>query len=118
MLAQILTLMGFQVAGEVIVTILNLSLPGPLCGLGLLFAWLRVAGGPSEGLARVAQVLIDHLGLLFVPAAAAVIGVGAQLLGDGVAIAVAIVGSTALSILVGGLAASQRAVHRAGQSSP
>ena len=103
MLLHLLLLMAFQLVGELIVTGLSLTFPGPLCGLLLLFGWLHVSGGPSEGLGRTAALLIDYLGLLFVPAGAAIVGFGALLLSEGVAIGAALLLSTGLAILVSGL---------------
>ena len=48
------------------------------------------------------MLLIDHLGLLFVPAGAAILSFASQLLDDGRAIAAALVISTCLGILVSG----------------
>jgi holin-like protein len=103
MLAQLLIIMGFQLAGEALVSGLGLSFPGPLCGLLLLFAWLNWRGGPSAELSQAAGMLVDHLGLLFVPAGAAIVGFGALLLADAVAIVGALLLSTGLAILVTGL---------------
>jgi holin-like protein len=108
MLAHLLILMGFQLAGEVIVTTLGLVFPGPLCGLLLLLGWLHLRGGPSEGLARVGSGLVDNLGLLFVPAGTAIIGFGALLLSDGLAICAALLLSTCLAIGVSGLLGCER----------
>src|SRR5262249_6547853 len=83
---QFLIIMGFQLAGEALVSGCGLSFPGPLCGLLLLLAWLNYTGGPSAELSRAADILVDHLGLLFVPAGAAIVGFGALLLADSVAI--------------------------------
>jgi holin-like protein len=110
MLAQLLVLMGFQLAGEVIVTSLGLVFPGPLCGLLLLLGWLHLRGGPSENLARVGTGLVDNLGLLFVPAGTAIISFGALLLSDGLAIGAALLLSTGLAICVSGLLGCER--HR------
>ena len=76
MLKNIAILMGFQLAGEALVTSLGLAFPGPLCGLLLLLGWLRLNGGPSQELAATSATLIDHLGLLFVPAGAAIVTFG------------------------------------------
>jgi holin-like protein len=103
MLTQLLILMGFQLIGEALVTCFGLTFPGPLCGLLLLFVWISIRGGPSDELAGAAGVLVDHLGLLFVPAGSAIIGFGALLFSDGLAIAGALVLSTGLAILVTGL---------------
>lgn len=103
MLMHILPLMGFQLVGEIIVTGLNLTFPGPLVGLLLLLIWLQVSGGPSDNFARAASVLVDNLGLLFVPAGAAVIGFGALLVNEGLAVGTALLVSTCLAIIVSGL---------------
>jgi holin-like protein len=103
MLPQFIVIMGFQLAGELVATSLPLTFPGPLCGLMLLLGWLSLKGGPSEDLGRAASILVDHLGLLFVPAGTAIIGFGTLLLTDGAAIAGALVLSTGLAILVTGL---------------
>ena len=103
MIAQLVLIMGFQLAGEFVATSLQLTFPGPLCGLMLLLGWLSLKGGPSEDLDRAASILVDHLGLLFVPAGTAIIGFGTLLLTDGVAIAGALLLSTGLAILVTGL---------------
>jgi len=101
--AQLLIIMGFQLAGEALVSACGLSFPGPLCGLLLMLAWLNYAGGPSAELSRAADILVDHLGLLFVPAGAAIIGFGALLFADSVAIVGALLLSTGLAILITGL---------------
>src|ERR1700730_7116390 len=103
MLTQLLVLMGFQLAGEVVVTGLGLVFPGPLCGLLLLLGWLQLRGGPSEELVRGGNGLVDHLGLLFVPTGTAIIGFGALLRSDGLAIGAALLLSTGLAICVTGL---------------
>jgi putative effector of murein hydrolase LrgA (UPF0299 family) len=113
---HLLLLMGFQLAGELIVAGLSL-IPGPLCGLLLLFGWLYLSGGPSETFDRTAAVLIDCLGLLFVPVGAAIIGFGGLLLSQGVAIGAALLLSTGLAILVGGLVSGARRASAAPQVS-
>jgi holin-like protein len=103
MLAQFLIIMGFQLAGEALVSGCGLAFPGPLCGLLLLLAWLCWTGGPSAQLSRAADILVDHLGLLFVPAGAAIVGYGTLLFVDGIAIVGALLLSTGLAIFVTGL---------------
>jgi holin-like protein len=60
-------------------------------------------------LTQVGTALIDHLGLLFVPAGTAVIAYGALLTRDGLAIAAALVVSTVAAVLVGGIIAARGA---------
>ena len=103
MVTHFLVIMGFQLAGEAIVAWLGTSFPGSLCGMLLVLIWLWLRRGPSEELTGASRALIDYLGLLFVPAGAAVMGFGALLLSDGVAIAASLILSTGLAIPVGGL---------------
>ena len=108
MLGQLLVIMGFQLAGETLTAGLDLTFPGPLCGLLLLLVWLGLRGEPSPELDRAATSLVDHLGLLFVPAGTAIVGFSALLLSDGMAIAAALLLSTGLAILISGLLGGAR----------
>jgi holin-like protein len=101
-LTQLGILMMFQFVGETLVASLGLSFPGPLCGMLLLLLYLYLRGGASEDLSNVGSKLIDNLGLLFVPAGAAIVGYGPLFATDGIAILAAIVASTLLAVLVGG----------------
>jgi holin-like protein len=74
MLNALTLLLLFQLAGEAIVLFFALPVPGPVIGMGLLFAALSLRGGPSRELRGTAQNLLQHLSLLFVPA-----GVGVML---------------------------------------
>jgi holin-like protein len=109
MLIQLGVLMMFQFIGEVVVTLSGIPFPGPLCGMVLLLGYLHLRGGPSEDLSRVGTVLIDNLGLLFVPAGTAVIAYAALLAHDGLAIATALIVSTIAAIFVCGVIAARSA---------
>jgi holin-like protein len=74
MLESITLLLVFQLAGEVITLMTGLPVPGPVIGMGLLFATLALRGHVSNDLRQTAQNLLQHLSLLFVPA-----GVGVML---------------------------------------
>lgn len=63
-----LWLLGCQLVGEVVVRWLGLPVPGPVLGMVLLFGVLSVRRpGPESGTLRVADGLLRHLQLLFVP---------------------------------------------------
>jgi holin-like protein len=111
MLNQLALLMGFQLTGEALVTGLGIPFPGPLCGMALFLGYLQVSGGPSEQLSTVATALIDHLGLLFVPANTAIVTYTALLAREGLPILAALVISTTVAVLIGGVIA-QRLVGR------
>lgn len=73
MLAALTTLLLYQLTGEVLVRALNLSVPGPVLGMLLLFATLWWRGGPNKDLKETSQTLLSHLSLLFVPAGTGII---------------------------------------------
>lgn len=68
MLAALTTLLLFQLIGEVLARVLNLSVPGPVIGMLLLFVTLWLRNGPGKELQETGQTLLQHLSLLFVPA--------------------------------------------------
>lgn len=89
-----------QLAGEFIIGATGLSVPGPVLGMVFLFCFLLVRGSIPNDLGMVADGLLNHLSLLFVPA-----GVGImlhfKLLGDDFfAISVALIVSTILTVIV------------------
>lgn len=89
-----------QLAGEFIIGATGLSVPGPVLGMVFLFCFLLVRGSIPNDLSMVADGLLNHLSLLFVPA-----GVGImlhfKLLGDDFfAISIALVVSTILTVIV------------------
>jgi len=65
-------LLLLQAAGEGLARVLGLPFPGPVIGLMLLLAALRVAW-VREPIAVVAEFLLEHLSLLFVPVGVGVI---------------------------------------------
>ena len=73
MLGYLTLLLACQLAGELLVAALHLPVPGPVCGMALLFAGLLIFGLPDD-LAKIADTLLSNLSLLFVPA-----GVGIML---------------------------------------
>jgi holin-like protein len=98
MIGALTLLLLFQLAGEVVVHLLALPLPGPVLGMALLFAALALRGGPSPDLRGTANGLLQHLSLLFVPAGVGVMAHWHRLADEGVAIVVAIVVSTVLAL--------------------
>ncbi len=68
MLEHLTLIFGCQLAGELIVAATGLPVPGPVCGMALLFAGLVIKGGLPAELARVGDALLGNLSLLFVPA--------------------------------------------------
>lgn len=89
-----------QLAGEFIIGAAGLSIPGPVLGMVFLFCFLLVRGSIPNDLSMVADGLLNHLSLLFVPAGVGII-LHFKLLGDDFfAISVALFVSTVLTVIV------------------
>jgi putative effector of murein hydrolase LrgA (UPF0299 family) len=108
MLLAILMLLACQLAGEVLARGLGLPVPGPVIGMALLFlglqarARLRPAGADVNDipLGAVAAFLLANLSLLFVPAGAGVVRQAGVLAAHGPGLIIALVVSTALTLVV------------------
>ena len=98
MLGAITLLLVYQLAGEVLVQLTGLPVPGPVVGMLLLFLTLMARGGAPEGLRETSQQILSHLSLLFVPAGVGVMLHFGRLGAEWLAIAVALVASTVLTI--------------------
>ncbi|WP_198360678.1 CidA/LrgA family protein [Thalassotalea crassostreae] len=61
-------LLAYQLLGEIMVIIFELSVSGPVIGLILLLLTLIVRGKEGEPLKSAADNLLSHLAMLFVPA--------------------------------------------------
>ena len=103
MLRPLTTLLLCQFVGEVVAHALDLPLPGPVIGLLLLLGLLVVRRGPDEAMRSTSNGLLRHLSLLFVPAGVGVVTQLGALAQDWVAIAGAVLVSTALGLVVTGV---------------
>jgi len=101
-------LLLFQLVGEILARALALPAPGPVIGLALmvaaLAAWSAWRPFDDEALAaselgRAASGLLGNLSLLFVPAGVGVVQYLGLLKAQGVALAAALIVSTALTML-------------------
>ena len=100
MLASLTTLLVLQLLGEVIARGLDLPVPGPVIGMALLFVVLLLKGGPGETLQTTSQTLLSHLSLLFVPAGVGIVVHLARVADEWLALLVALVVSTFVSMAV------------------
>lgn len=112
MLGAITLLLLFQLAGEAIALFFSLPVPGPVIGMGLLFATLALRGGPSPDLRNTAQNLLQHLSLLFVPAGVGVMLHLQRMADEWLPIVVALVASTFITIAVTALVLRALHVHQ------
>jgi holin-like protein len=100
MIAAIATLLLCQLLGEGIHLLTGLPLPGPVLGMFLLLGWLLLRPAERPTLLQVSAWLTAHLSVMFVPAAVGLIEEGPVLARNGVAIVVATLASTLLTIVV------------------
>ncbi len=108
MLHAILILLGCQLLGEVLTRGLSLPVPGPVIGMALLFAALQLrarmmtdaADIATLPLGAVAAFLLANLSLLFVPAGTGIIRQIDVLTANGPGLIIALVASTALTLIV------------------
>ena len=91
-------LLVFQCAGEGVVRLAGLPVPGPVAGMALLFAALLLRGKAPNALAAAAGGLGQHLSLLFVPAGVGVMMYVGQVASEWLPIAAALLVSTVLAI--------------------
>ncbi len=102
MLTYLTLIFCCQLIGELLVSFTGLPVPGPVIGMLLLFAGLLLHGSLPEDLGRVADALITHLSLLFVPAGVGVM-LHLKLLGDELLpISIALLASTLITIAISG----------------
>lgn len=110
---QALTLLFIcQLTGEVVVRALGIVFPGPVLGMALLFAGLLIFGRAGAALEGVAETILRNLSLLFVPAAVGMMQQVELIRAYWLAISVALVLSTLLTLTVTVL--TFRAVARLG----
>ena len=100
MLGYLNAIFGCQLIGELFATATGLPIPGPVCGMAILFAALVIKGSIPPDLAAVGVALLDNLSLLFIPAAVGVMLHARLLIADWVPLSIALIISTALTIAV------------------
>jgi holin-like protein len=103
MIPAFLIILGCQLAGELVSRLSGLPIPGPVLGMALMLAGLRLSPW-LRGLVRpVAEGILRNLLLLFVPAGVGAAGHLATLGENLLPILVAVAGSTVLAIAAGAL---------------
>jgi putative effector of murein hydrolase LrgA (UPF0299 family) len=101
MLNAFLLLIGAELVGTVLQSLLHLPLPPAVTGLFLLAALLVLRPGLRVGpLSGVANGLLRHMGLLFVPAGVGIVDHLDLIATEGLPLAAGLVGSTLLTLVV------------------
>jgi len=98
LVAGLTWLLVCQCAGEAVARLAHLPVPGPVLGMAILFAGLRVRGRVPDALGLAADGLARHLSLLFVPAGVGVMLHAGRVAAEWLPIAVALVASTVLAL--------------------
>ncbi len=104
MIEALAILLLCQLAGEVLVQVSGIPVPGPVMGMVLLFLGLWLRGPIPEPLRHTGQTLISHLALMFVPAGVGVMLYFERVSQEWLAILIALLISTLLTITVTALA--------------
>lgn len=104
MIAALATLLLFQLIGEALAQFSGLPIPGPVIGMLLLALLLGLRRHVPSTLGQVADTLLSHLSLLFVPAGVGVIQYLGRFADEWPAIIAALLLSTLLSIAMTALA--------------
>ncbi len=103
MLESLFVLLAFQLMGTTVGLALKLPIPGPVLGFALLASWMLLKFPLPEAMGTTASTLLQHLSLLFVPAATGMIQHLERLLVEGWALLLSVVLSTTLALIVGAL---------------
>ncbi len=100
MLAGFGLLLLCQLAGEAVVKVSGLPMPGPVVGMVLLVGLLAVRAPLLDGLSSTAEALLGNLSLLFVPAGVGVIQNLKIFGGEGIRLILVLIVSTAVTLVV------------------
>ena len=88
MITGLIVLLVCQLAGEVVVRTLGLSLPGPILGMVFLLVVLQVRRPHARsGLVRAPSTMLSYLPILYVPAGVGVVANLSRLRSDAMPIA-------------------------------
>ncbi len=102
MLPYITVLLLCQLAGEVLVRLAGLPLPGPVLGMVILFIGLIVRGRVPDGLDKTVQGIFINFPLLFVPASVGVMVHFKVIAAEALPIAAGVLISSVLTLVISG----------------
>lgn len=106
MIAAFLALIASELFGEVVRNAFDLPVPGPVIGMFFLAGVLALRkdkpGTPTipDALRRTTETLINHMGLLFVPAGVGIVAEAGLLRKEWLPVAAGLIGSTIASLAV------------------
>lgn len=100
MLQSFLILIGCQLAGEVIIKLTNIPVPGAVLGMIILFIALLMKRTVPNDLNITSNALIKYIGLLFVPAGAGISMYLGLIAEEWDVILIASAGSTIITLII------------------
>ena len=100
MIQGLVQLFIFQALGELASAFLLPFMPGPVLGLVLLLAFLTLRGRVPSDMDLVGSGILQHLGLLFIPASVGVVLYLPILRANGLAIGTALLASVLVTVAV------------------
>ena len=100
MLTGLVTIAGFEVAGDLLQKMMGFPIPGPVLGMALLLSALIIRGRLDAELERSSAALLSYLPMLFVPAGVGVMAHFDLIRAQWPSIALALVLSSLLTIIV------------------
>jgi len=99
MAGMIALTLALQLIGEIVVRWTGAPIPGPVVGMLLMVGLLVYRGGPPASLSRLAEALLGHLSLLFIPAGVGIISYLGLLADRWLAVGVTLIASTLVSLM-------------------
>jgi holin-like protein len=120
MIGAMFILLGCELLGQLLRSALHLPIPGPVIGMLVLAAGMALLGqdqtltrsAPASPLDRTAGMLLEHMGLLFIPAGVGIVAEIPLLRQEWLPILAALLVSTVLSLAVTGLIMHRLSEHR------
>ena len=106
-LSGVTLLLVYQLAGEIIVRLLGVSIPGPVLGMVMLFVTMMIRGRASEPVEQASTALLSHLPLLFVPAGVGMMTHFGRIADEWLPITFALLFSTVITLVVTALIMQQ-----------
>ena len=100
MIGALTVLLTFHLVGEIAIRWSGVPVPGPVIGMLLLFLALHWRKSLPAPLRTTAETLLSHLSLLFIPAGVGIVRYGALLAEEWLAVTVALVLSTLITVAV------------------
>ncbi|MDB5813464.1 MAG: putative effector of murein hydrolase LrgA [Rhodocyclales bacterium] len=96
-------LMAYWLAGELLVSMLGIGLPGPVAGMLLLLGVSMLRKRVAAPVSHASHGLLSHLSLLFVPAGVGIMSQATLLAEHGLGMIATLVLSTAVTLVITGL---------------